>query len=46
MKNQNKEIRHLIAQKLKSDLRIIPELIFYIDDSLDYAEKIENLLKK
>lgn len=46
IKNQNKEIRHLIAQKLKSDLRIIPELIFYIDDSLDYAEKIENLLKK
>lgn len=46
IKLQNKEIRHVIAQKLKEHLRIIPELIFYIDDSLDYAEKIENLLKK
>ena len=32
----------------KSDtrLRSIPELFFIVDDSLDYVENIENLLKE
>lgn len=41
----NKAIRHELAQKTKSQLRIIPDLKFFIDDSLDFAEKIDNLLK-
>lgn len=41
-----KEIRYELGQKVRHQLRKIPELDFYIDDSLDYAEKIENLLKK
>ncbi len=31
---------------IRFQLRKTPELIFVIDDSLDYAEKINNLLKK
>lgn len=37
--------RHQLAQKLKMQLRKMPELVFYIDDSLDYIEHIEKLLK-
>ena len=31
---------------MNNQLRIIPELRFFIDDSLDYIERIDNLLKK
>lgn len=40
-----KSIRHELAQRVRFQLRKMPELHFYIDDSLDYAEKIEELLK-
>jgi ribosome-binding factor A len=44
--NENsKLIRHELSQKLKNQLRKTPELHFYIDDSFDYAQKIDNLLK-
>lgn len=35
-----------IAQKVRFQLRKMPSLIFYIDDSLDYLENIDNLLKQ
>ena len=38
-------IRHEVAQKAKKQLRKVPELIFFLDDSLDYIEKIEGSLK-
>ncbi|MAU30627.1 MAG: ribosome-binding factor A [Flavobacteriaceae bacterium] len=38
-------IRHEIAQKAKKQLRKVPELLFFLDDSLDYIEKIEDSLK-
>ena len=37
-------IRYELAQKVRFQLRKIPELQFYIDDSLDYLEKIDTLL--
>lgn len=40
-----KEIRRDLGIKVRNQIRKIPELIFYIDDSLDYAENIEKLLK-
>lgn len=43
---KNKDIRRRIGNALGKQLRVIPELHFYIDDSLDYAMKIEELLKK
>ena len=39
------KIRGEIGKRLKS-MRKIPELVFYIDDSLDYAEEIDQLLAK
>ena len=40
----NKTIRYDLAKKIKNQFRKIPELAFYIDDSLDYANRIDELL--
>lgn len=40
-----KTIRYDLGQRVRMQLRKIPELAFYVDDSLDYIEKIDNLLK-
>ena len=40
-----KAIRYDLGQRVRLQLRKIPELSFFIDDSLDYIEKIDNLLK-
>lgn len=38
-------IRGEVGRRLKN-MKKIPELAFFIDDSLDYANKIDELLKK
>ncbi len=43
---QNHVIRRRLGGAVGKQLRVVPELHFYIDDSLDYAMKIEELLKK
>ncbi len=40
-----KSIRYELGTRVRHQLRIIPELKFFIDDSLDYLEKIDALLK-
>ena len=39
-----KAIRYELGNRVRHQLRIIPELKFFIDDSLDYVEKIDKLL--
>lgn len=39
-------IKHELAQRTKNQLRRVPELLFILDDSLDYIEGIENSLRK
>ena len=39
-------IRNVLGRNIRHQVRIIPELAFYIDDSMDYVEKIDRLLKK
>jgi len=46
VQQHTKAIRYAVGQKVKNQLRIIPELEFKIDDSLDYIEHIDELLKK
>lgn len=46
IKDQSNVIRRKLGNIIAKQLRIVPELMFYIDDSLDYAMKIEELLKK
>ena len=38
-------IRHELAQRTRHQLRRIPELSFYLDDSLEYIDNIEKSLK-
>ena len=40
-----KSIRGELGRKVASQLRIVPELDFFLDTTLDYAERIDELLK-
>lgn len=44
IKRQTKTCRYELAQAVKDTLRKCPDLAFYLDDSLDYAENIDRLL--
>src|SRR5574344_1597676 len=49
VKNVNdnvKAVRFDFGQRVRHQLRIIPEFRFFVDDSLDYLEHIDELLKK
>jgi ribosome-binding factor A len=39
------KIRFDLGQKVRSQLRIVPDIAYHIDDSLDYIDKIDKLLK-
>ena len=41
-----KTIRYELGTRIRNQVRIIPELRFFIDDSLDYIDHIDELLKK
>lgn len=41
-----KAIRYELGTKVKNQLRMIPELRFFVDDSLDYIERIDKLLQQ
>lgn len=43
---QSAQIRYELGNLERHQLRIIPELKFFIDDSLDYIENIDKLLKQ
>ncbi len=43
--NNVKTVRYNLGKRLRNQLRIIPELNFHIDDSLDYVANIDRLLK-
>ncbi len=45
IKEHRKEIRLKLGNRIHNQVRSIPELDFFIDDSLDYIENIDNLLK-
>lgn len=46
LKDTQPVIKHELARRTRNQLRRMPELIFYLDDSLEYIEKIEKSLKK
>ena len=45
IQEHSSKIRFDLGQKVRSQLRIVPDIAFHIDDSLDYIEKIDKLLK-
>lgn len=46
LSDDNRLYRGELGRQVGKQLRIVPELVFYLDTSLDYAEHIEELLKK
>lgn len=46
LKESTKTLRGELGRKVAKQLRIVPELIFLLDTSLDYAEHINDLLKQ
>ena len=44
IKTNSNLIKHDLAQRVRLQLRRVPNLVFFIDDSLDYIEKIDNAL--
>jgi len=43
IKASSKEIKRELAAKVKNQLRLMPELEYFLDDSLDYIENIDKL---
>lgn len=44
IRKHTSEIRYVLGKRLGKQLRHIPELVFFLDDSFDYAEEIDQLL--
>ncbi len=45
IKSNQPLIKHELSQRTRNQLRRVPELLFFLDDSLDYIENIEKSLK-
>lgn len=45
IKKNQPQIKHELAKRTKNQLRRVPELEFFMDDSLEYIDKIEKSLK-
>lgn len=43
--NNVKSVRYELGKRVGRQLRVVPELNFHVDDSLDYIEHIDQLLK-
>lgn len=46
VQEQSRSIRGELGRRVARQLRIVPELVFFLDDSLDYAQHIDELLKQ
>ena len=46
IRSNTSRIRHELAQRTKHQLRRMPHLEFFIDDSLEYIDRIEKSLKR
>jgi ribosome-binding factor A len=46
IKDRSFEIKKELTSRVRHQLRSMPQLTFYIDDTLDYVDKIEQLFKE
>ena len=46
LENSSGHIRHELGNRIRHQLRAVPELHFFMDDSLDYLDNIDRLLKE
>ena len=45
IEDSTSSLRYDLGKKVGKQLRVVPELRFFLDDSLDYAQRIDDLLK-
>ena len=45
LEQQNWFIRRALGQRIRNQVKNVPEIQFFLDDSLEYIENIDNLLK-
>ena len=45
IKERSHRLRGLLGNRIGKQMRVVPELLFYVDDSLYRAEEIDKLLK-
>lgn len=46
IQTQSKELRKLLGERIRKQVRIIPEIIFYLDDNVDYANHMDDVMSK
>jgi ribosome-binding factor A len=46
IKVHTKTIRHELAKRIRNQVRVVPELIFYLDDTAEYAAKMDKILSE
>jgi ribosome-binding factor A len=46
IQTQSKPLRKLLGEKIRKQVRIIPEIIFYLDDNVDYANHMDDVMSK
>jgi ribosome-binding factor A len=44
IKEKSKSIRQMLASKIRNQVRVIPELAFYLDDTIEHATKMDALI--
>ncbi len=44
IQDHTSKIRYELGQRIRTQLRVVPEIVFLIDDSLDYIDNIDKLL--
>ena len=46
IESESWKIRKLLGGRMRNQLRVVPEISFFLDDSLEYIENIDSLVKK
>jgi ribosome-binding factor A len=46
VKSKTRELRYKLGAEIKNQARIVPHLEFFIDDSIDYASRIDEIFNK
>lgn len=46
IKERTKELRNLLGMRVRNQLRRIPDLHFFVDDTLEYVDKMETIFKQ
>ncbi|MCF8285124.1 MAG: 30S ribosome-binding factor RbfA [Sphingobacteriales bacterium] len=46
IKSQTKEIRYKLGERIRNQARIVPHLEFFLDDSMEYVSRMDQLFNK